>query len=361
MASFYSNNHDGRQLRLDVTQDGGYANWKLTSSGGISKYYTIYNLEIIINGTTVYNPGYVGWSTEKFPAATGSISGEVWIGNGASDKTIYVSFKGSVYSNLSTQNGGNFTMKAYIFKPSLGPITLSKIADTYVTAAFSVTNNNGQAPNSPNIQISLTNFGSAIKTINARSGTFDGLDANRTYYIRGSDANDAGRTYTNTWEFTTIFNNPSAPGRPILSYDQSEPIPSANLKATWTSATAGSTAIAGYRLILYKNNVQVHSVDTDTSAIAYTFGTFEDLGFQPGDVAKIGIYAYCLDWNGVKHFNGNGNAGSEVYSSNTITMVSDKYIYASINGGSFNKHKMYVSVNGGDFFELKKEDFKVIQ
>lgn len=360
MATFRSNNYDGRVLRLEVWQSGGTCYWQLFSEGGGANYYTIYNLSISINGQSVYAPGTVRYSTQRFPAAKGSTSGSVWIGNGAGDRTIYVSFVGAVYYNRSTQNGGNFTMYRYIYAPALSGISISSVGDKSAYASFSVTNANGQDPYSPYIDLSLSNWGSAVKTINARSGTFSGLDPNRTYYVRGNDANDGGRTYTNVGSFTTTFNNPGSPGRPILSYDQTEPIPQANLQATWTAAPAGSTAIAGYRLVLYKNNQVIKTIDTESSGISYNFGTFESLGIEPGDSVKVGIYAYCKDWNNGKHFTGDGASSSEVLSSNTITVVSDKYIYVSVNNGEFIKHKMYISQNGGSFEEVKKEKFKVI-
>ena len=361
MATFYSNKFEGRVLRLDVTQSGGYANWKLTCSGGATDFYTVYNVEIKINNKTVYNPGTVTYTTQKFPAAKGSISGQVWIGNGTQNKTIYVSFHGSVFYNTGDQYGGNFTMNRYIWAPSLSSLNISNIGDKSISCSFTVLNNNGETPNSPKITLSLGESSPVLQTINARSGVFNNLDPNRQYYIIGSDANSAGRTYTNSRNVTTIFNNPGSPGQPIISYDTSEPIPSSTLKATWTSASNGSTPVAGYRIIIYKNNNQISVIDTDNSNITYTIGTFESLGFVPGDTIKIGLYAYCLDWNNVKHFNGNGDASAQVYSSNSITEVSDKYIYASINGGEFNKYKMYISVNGGDFYELKKDKFKIIQ
>lgn len=360
MATFYSNNYGGRVLRLEIWQSGGSCCWQLFSEGGGHNYYSIYNLKITINGTVVYNPGTVAYSSHTFPAATGNVSGSVWIGNGASSKTIYISFIGAVYNNKSTENGGNFTMGQYIWAPALNGIGVSSVGDKSAYVAFSVANSNGQDPYSPYIDLGLTNFGSVIRTINARSGTFSNLDPNRTYYVRGNDANDAGRTYTNVVSFTTGYNNPGAPGAPVLSYDQSEPIPKANLKATWTAASAGSTAISGYRLRLYKNGTEIKTVDTESTDISYTFGTFESLGFVPGDVAKVGIYSYAKDWAGNKHFNGGGVGSAQVYSSNTITEVSDKYIYVSSNGSSFNKYKMYVSVDNGTFNEVKKEKFKVI-
>lgn len=359
MATFYSNSYEGRQLQLDVWQDGGNCNWALYSSGGLVKYYTIYNLYISINGTVVYNPGTVNWNSESFPAATGSTSGSVWIGNGANTQTIYVSFVGAVYYDRSTQNGGNFTMSQYIYKPSLNNISISSVGDTSAYVSFSVANNNGQAPYSPYIDLSLTDFGSVVKSSASRGVTFTGLDANRTYYARGNDANDAGRTYTNVASFTTSYTNPGAPGKPVLSYDQTEPIPKAKLTASWLAASAGSTAVAGYRIRLYRNGTIVTMIDTENTGISYTFDSLESYGFVPGDVAQVGIYSYSKDWAGNKHFNGGGSDSAQVYS-DTLTIISDKFIYASVNGGVFDKYKMYVSQDGGSFVEVKKEKFKVI-
>ena len=359
MASFYSNNYKGRQLRLDVWQDGGNCRWALYSSGGSDKYYTVSNLYISINGTVVYNPGTVGYNTKTFPAAAGSISDAVWIGNGANEKTIYVSFVGAVYYDKDTENGGKFTMSQYIYKPSLNNINISSVGDTSAYVSFSVADNNGQAPYDPYIELSLTNFGYIIHSSASRGVTFTGLDANRTYYARGNDANDAGRSYTNVASFTTSYINPGAPGKPVLSYDQTEPIPKAKLTASWLAASAGSTAIAGYRIRLYKNGTEVATIDTENTGVSYTFNSFESYGFEPGDVAQVGIYSYSKDWAGTKHFNGGGSSSSQVYS-NTLTIISDKFIYASVNGGAFDKYKMYISQNGGSFVEVKKEKFKVI-
>ena len=359
MASFYSNSYDGRQLRLDVWQDGGDCKWALYSSGGAVPFYTIYNLYISINGVVVYNPGTVAWDNRVFPAATGSTSGSVWIGNGANAKTIYISFIGSVSSNKDTQNGGYFTMNQYIYSPSLNNLSISSVGDTSAYVSFSIASNNGQAPYSPYIDLSLTDFGSVVKSSASREATFTGLDANRTYYARGNDANDAGRSHTDVASFTTSYTNPGAPGKPVLSYDQTEPIPKAKLTASWLAASAGSTAIAGYRIRLYKNGTEVATIDTENTGISYTFDSFESYGFEPGDVAQVGIYSYSKDWAGTKHFNGDGDSGAQVYS-NTLTIVSDKFIYASVNGGTFDKYKMYVSQDGGSFVEVKKEKFKAI-
>lgn len=244
--------------------------------------------------------------------------------------------------------------------PSVNKPSISSITDTSAKASFSVANNNGQSARNHAIDLSATNFGSTLKTISGTSGTFSGLTPNKTYYARARAANDGGTGYSAVASFTTIFNDPGLPANIVLSYDQSEPIPSANLQATWLAASAGSTPVAGYRLRLYKNNTQIKMIDTENTNISYTFGTFEELGFVPGDVAKVGIYAYCKDWAGNKHYSGGGTSSSQVYS-NSVTEVSDKYVYVSMNGGAFEKYKMYVSIDGGSFKEHKKEKFKIIQ
>lgn len=244
--------------------------------------------------------------------------------------------------------------------PSVNKPSISSITDTSAKASFSVANNNGQSARNHAIDLSETNFGSTLKTISGTSGTFSGLTPNKTYYARARAANDGGTGYSAVTSFKTLFNDPGLPANIVLSYDQSEPIPSANLQATWLAASAGSTPVAGYRLRLYKNNTQIKMIDTENTNISYTFGTFEELGFVPGDVAKVGLYAYSKDWQGNKHFSGGGTSSSQVYS-NSVTEVSDKYVYVSMNGGAFEKYKMYVSIDGGSFKEHKKEKFKIIQ
>lgn len=249
---------------------------------------------------------------------------------------------------------------AIVKVPTFNTPSVSSITDTSAYISFSTANANNQSPWDAYVDVSTSNFGTVVKSFSGWSGTVSGLDPNRTYYARGNAKNDAGRGYSAVKSFTTLFTSPGAPGAPVLSCDQTEPIPKAILKATWTSASAGSKPIAGYRVRLFKNDQEISRVDTDSTAVTYTFGSFEDLGFKVGDIAKVGIYSYSLDWNNTKHFNGGGSSDAQVFSSNTLTVISDKYIYASVNGSAFTKYKMYISQNGGEFVEVKKEKFKVV-
>ena len=51
---------------------------------------------------------------------------------------------------------------------------------------------------------------------------------------------------------------------------------------------------------------------------------------------------------------------SSYATSGEITIVSDKYIFVSFEGGAFDKRKMYISINGASFKEVKKDKFNVI-
>ena len=241
-----------------------------------------------------------------------------------------------------------------ITAPSVNAPKISSITDKTAKASFTIANSNGQTPWDYYIDASATNFGSVVSTIVGKSGTFSKLTPNKTYYARANAANDAGRGYSSITSFKTIFNKPSQPGNIVLSYSGNEPIPSSKLQATWLASKAGSTAVAGYRLQLYKNNTKISTIDTENTKISYTFKSFEALGFEPGDIAKVGIYAYSKDWSGAKQLS------SGIVYSNTVTVVSDKYVQVSSDGSDFMKCKMYVSVNGEDFVEQKKEKFKII-
>lgn len=359
MASFYSNSYDGRQLSLDVWQEGGYAKWKLSSYGGNSAYYTIYNTKITINGTVVYNPGTVAWNSRNFPAAKGSTEGSVWVGHSASGRNISVSFIGEVYYNRTTDHGGNVWFNATISVPTLSAISTSSISDSSVYASFSVTSaNNGNIADYYMDIFTDSTCTNKVETISSNKGTFTGLNANRTYYIRGNSSNEAGRAYTAVKSITTTFTDPSAPSNLRIECSNPEPIIAADYTFKWNAAGAGSTAVAGYRLRIYKNDVELESIDTESTSTQYTINAAAK-GFTVGDRLKFGLYSYSKDWAGNKHFNGGGSGSAQVISS-AVTMVSDKFIYLSENGGTFTKYKVYISVNGGSFTEIKKEKLKII-
>lgn len=310
---------------------------------------------------TQYNVKGTSQSSQNTKYYTSWRSKTITLGVGTSSTTIGVGVNGTVWSPTSAKGTVNLTLSGLptCSKPSLNAVSISSISDKSAYVSFSVSNNNNGSITGKGIQISESNFGTVVKSSSNYSDTFTGLTPNKTYYVRGYASNAAGTSYTAVKSFTTGFTDPGAPSNLKITYDKNEPIPTANYTFSWSAGTAGSTAIAGYRFRLYKNNTEVACIDTESTATSKTING-ANYNFAVGDVIKFGLYSYSKDWAGNKHFNGGGASSAHVISG-TITIVSDKYIYVSVNGGTFDKKKMYISVNGGAFIEVKKEKFKTIK
>ena len=117
--SFYSNNYDGRQLRLTIDQtqiiNGSQSilHWTLYSEGGNDKYYTIRPTQIAINGEAVYSKELATfWDTYEFPAAKGSVSGNITVThNNDGSLSVPIYFYTGVYSSKWEKDyGGTFTL-----------------------------------------------------------------------------------------------------------------------------------------------------------------------------------------------------------------------------------------------------------
>lgn len=108
--------YDGRYLQLDCEQTNADTStntstikWTLSSVGGNVNYYSTGPTTVIINGTTVYSSSRVDWTTYKFPAKKGSISGTMSVSHtNDGSKTISVSVSTVVYhasSHVQTYSG----------------------------------------------------------------------------------------------------------------------------------------------------------------------------------------------------------------------------------------------------------------
>ena len=115
MASVQLAAYQGRTAKLTVvessysiTDNTSTLTWTLEVLGGSSNYYNMYNLQAIVNGTTVYGPTTKEWSTQTFPAARGTKTGTVIIDHNADGSHADVGFtlKGKVFnSGTETYNG----------------------------------------------------------------------------------------------------------------------------------------------------------------------------------------------------------------------------------------------------------------
>lgn len=329
------------------TSTYSYNSWALWVEGNKNTVFNSSNGSYHTSQNTKYYTGWYGKTVDLDP--------------GTNSTSVSIGVNGKLW-NPSSPNG-YVTLNLYDLptcsKPTLSGISTSNLSDTSVYASFSVTNtNNGSIIDYYMDIFTDSACTNKVGTISSNSGTFTGLNANRTYYIRGNSSNAAGRSYTAVKSITTTFTDPSAPSNLRIECSNPEPIIAADYTFKWNAAGAGSTAVAGYRLRIYKNDVELESIDTESTSTQYTINAAAK-GFAVGDRLKFGLYSYSKDWAGNKHFNGGGSGSAQVVSS-SVTMVSDKFVYLSQNGGTFTKYKVYISVNGGSFTEVKKEKLKII-
>lgn len=324
--------------------------------------YNSWALWVEGNKNTVFNSSNGSYHTsQNTKYYTGWYGKTVTLGVSSTSTTVSIGVNGKLWNPSSPNGYVDLTLSGLptCSAPTLSGISTSELSDTSVKASFSVTSSNNGTVNDHYIDIftdsACTN---KVGTISSNSGTFIGLNPNRTYYIRGNASNAAGRSYTAVKSITTTFTNPGAPSNLKITCSNPEPIIAANYTFSWNAGSAGSTAIAGYRLRIYKNGTEIECIDTESTGTSYTINA-QDKGFAVGDVMSFGLYSYSKDWANNKHFNG-GGAGSAQVTSSGVTMVSDKFVYLSQNGGTFTKYKVYISVSGGTFTEVKKEKLKII-
>lgn len=164
-----------------------------------------------------------------------------------------------------------------------------------------------------------------------------------------------GRNYDSSWatsgNVSIVFSSPGNPGSLSLICNNTEPIPSAKFTASWSApSNKGTNGISGYRIQWLKNGSN-YGNEYDVSGTSTSI-TLNNVDYQPGDVISCKVRCYTIGQN-ARYYSGYTTSGS-------ITIVSDKYLYVSQNGGDFIKYKLYVSQNGGDFKEIRKEKFKLI-
>lgn len=189
MATWNSNNYDGRYLQLYISEtintinNTSTLNWTLSSIGGAVNYYTIGETTVTINGTQVYHKAQTSWSAKVFPAAKGSVSGSITVAhNSGGDKTINVSFKTRVYNYEPLEYGGNMTLANIDRSAPAININTSDITAYGVTVSATASTNCDVWDYSINGGSSWTNFSNSAGT--SASKAITGLSPNTAYTIR---------------------------------------------------------------------------------------------------------------------------------------------------------------------------------
>lgn len=300
--TYYSNSYDGRQLSLAISQNKTTINWTLTSTGGNSNYYTIYNIKIVIAGTTVYNPGTVTWDTYEFPAKKGSTSGSITIAKGT--KSITTVFQGTVYYNRSDDYGGTLTLDTTYNTPSYTSISASP-ARTSVILTGTV-NTDGASITDGGWDVS-TDGGSTWTYYEGgpTSSTITGLTPNTAYSYRGWVVTEGGGVNSSWSTFTTSGNAPainslnvstsrtSVTFSPSVSYDTNASFKSYSIKYG-TSTSYGSTSTSTTLSSLSPNTTYYYSMtvtDNWSRTSSAKTGSFKTTGNAP-TISSHGVKTY---------------------------------------------------------------------
>lgn len=97
--------------RIDIENNRSIIDWTLYSKGGSSSYYSTGPTTVTINGTRVYYKEFTSWSDKEFPAATGSVSGSLYVEhNSDGTKVISVSLSTAIYTSSVSQYSDSWTL-----------------------------------------------------------------------------------------------------------------------------------------------------------------------------------------------------------------------------------------------------------
>lgn len=201
MATFTSNNYQGRYLQLSVVESSVDAaantstlTWTLTSTGGESNYYTIDATTVTINGTTIYSKARTEWDSYEFPAKKGSTSGTLVVPhNSNGSKTVTVVFSTRVYIYGSIDYGGTMDLTTIDRTAPTVSFSVSNITANSFKISASSSATADEWSYSLDDGITGNDFSSTAGT--SASTTVTGLTPNTTYYVRVSVRKKSNHVY----------------------------------------------------------------------------------------------------------------------------------------------------------------------
>lgn len=200
MATYTSNNYDGRYLQLTITEsvntiaNTSTLNWTLQSIGGSVNYYTVDATTVTINGTQVYYKARTSWDAKVFPAAKGSVSGSITVAhNSDGSKSITVGFSTRVYVYGSTDYGGTMTLAKIDRNAPTVSISTSGITASGVTIKATASMTCDRWDYSINGGSSWTSFSTSSGT--SASKAITGLTPNTTYSIKVRARKSSNQVY----------------------------------------------------------------------------------------------------------------------------------------------------------------------
>lgn len=280
MATFTSDNYDGRYLQLTITEsvnaitNTSALTWTLTSMGGTVNYYSIAPTSVIINGTTVYSKGATSWDSEVFPAATGSVGGTITVAhNSNGQKSITVGFSTRVYYSTAQEYGGSMTLTS-----------IDRTAPTVSASATVVSSS------------SITIKGTANKNCNSWDYSLDGGSAWTNYSTTNGTSASKTLTGLTSKNYTAIKIRAKRADNAVtgISGNASADITLPNISFSVSNITANSvyiTASSSITADIWQYSINNGSSWTQFSTTAGTTATKTITGLSPNNTYQIKVQA----------------------------------------------------------------------
>jgi hypothetical protein len=318
---------------------------------------------------------------------------EHWLchtGNICNGKTAFTKTDGYLYMTYGDAATKKiywyFTNNRTNYKTIISSYTVSKVSGTVATdvtpgsititdngnTTFSITASGGvNGTNNPVTSTTLyyklassDNYtkasGLSVKNVSLDSSTSNKY---RTVYAYVEVKGTYGSKITSSTVSEKIINYraPTSPGTPVISYNRSRLTVKEDWKYTWSAATKANdnSAVAGYRIRIYKNGSEVTGlklgsddvitkgtgsntwVDRENTTLTATFDPV-DLGFNPKDKVKLGVYAYSKNNKGTPLWSGSGKTQS-VSAESTVQNAGIVHIK---NSGTWVEGQVWVKISG---------------
>lgn len=275
MAIWNSEAYDGRYLQLyisetiDTINNTSKLDWKLSSIGGSSAYYTIAETTVTINGTQVYHKAQTAWDSKVFPAAKGSVSGSITVPHNAEgSKTIVVGFSTRVYNFQPLECGGDMLLTNIDRAAPMINISTSSITAYGVTVKATASATCDIWEYSTNNGSSWAQFSTVTGT--TASKTITGLSPNTSYTVKVRARKKSNQVYgySSTAQIKTlggsILNSVE-----ILLIDEENPVITSNWTVYDASYRHILTIKKGDEAIISFNNLSC-SAGTNNKVITLT-------------------------------------------------------------------------------------------
>lgn len=179
--------------------------WNVTAHNKPGYYRSVYDKWIRINGTDYLNE-YTSSGTAYYD---GNIvaSGNMEWGNDVSSISVEMGFGVGSYHGYNTTASYSWNLNALISTPTVS-VSIGSRTETTVAVSMSVTNDGNASIVDRYIDIFTdSRCTNKVGVITGASGTFTGLAANTTYYVRANASNGTYRGYSSV-PSTSTYNYP---------------------------------------------------------------------------------------------------------------------------------------------------------